>query len=111
MGLALFAGISSPAFAKETPPSDISISEVRLGHLIDQTVTISDINSNASVTVRISGCEESWVDNEKFLMIKSRTGNYFVIRSSRFSYYYSQSHDWDYTIQRITQDGALCTIN
>lgn len=110
LGLVALVGFSSPAFALENPPSDITIMPVLMGHLIDNSVSITDVDSQKSINVKISNCEESWNDGDKFLMIKSRSGNFFVIRAERFLYYYNASHDWDYTIQRIEHDGAICTI-
>lgn len=105
--------IATPALALPNPPSDISIMDVRLGHLIGNTVTIYDTNSAKTVTVSLSGCDEQWVDNERFLFIKDRVGKFLLIKSSRFFGYYNGAAggDWDLAIRMVVNDNAVCTVN
>lgn len=112
LGLLSSLALCFPALAAGVP-SDVTVRQILLGQLqSNNRAYITNINNGSSMLVQITGCKESWDTGEKFLLVRGRKGNFFLIRSARFFHYYNQNgNDWDRAVQSIIADNALCSVH
>lgn len=108
-------GLSSPALAQTSPPSDITVRLVKVGDLEKPNfVTLfNPDNSSKQIKVELSGCQEGWNAGELFMLIRARDGSFYLIRGARFIHYYEGEANkmWNKTVNLITRDQALCSVN
>lgn len=107
---ALAALIAVPALADPTPPAQVKMIVVQVGHLGEGN-TAPIIKGDRKVTVTLKGCETTWTDNQSFYMLGAANAPVILIRKDIFDYAWEKSgQDWDTSFKAIVAANLACIV-
>lgn len=107
---ALTALIAAPVMAADpTPPAQVQIMVVQLGHLEGRDTTVTKGDRHATVT--LDGCETSWKDGQDFYMLGAAGAPPVLIRKDILDYALQQTNnDWDVAFKAIVAANLACIV-